>query len=325
MIRRAFCFAAVFFLQAHGHASVGVALTEDCADRNVRSQMQRAGLPRENQQGPQDGWCYSHVATELLSVEYGRRLSAADLASQYIKANSSEILARPRTGMQDVFPLGGGFVDLALRAGMEGGVCLEADRPSLSFEDLQEEERLRNLTLQLGVKVPRSAPTSADCLHENVFREFGEQLRPILAAISNQAVIRQLNHSFSRPCEKQTLPSREMRRASRAGEQDSSAPLIVNVNDGLKSGKPVAISFDSRILTRPSSQILTVNPSHAALVVGSRRNSATRECEYLIRNTELGCEAYRSPLKDNCVDNHVWLPGGDLQRVISDSIFLQVR
>ena len=180
---RSAVFFSLLFVALTFTESVSAQPPETCSSVDFNS---RLGPPRD--QGD-SGWCYAHVAADLLTAHTGQRISAVDLAIQYSTASRRELRQSPATPLRDFllspdqerrfwdgrdqelssfrprrYLTGNGLVSLggsedsAIAIGQWRGLCRESDLPEseVTVDGLREFSDLRRRLRQ------REVPTLID-------------------------------------------------------------------------------------------------------------------------------------------------------------------
>lgn len=94
----------------------------------------------------------------------------------------------------------------------------------------------------------------------------------------------------------------------------SADPLKRSATDfiklGLNNGLPIAIAFDSNLLTKDS---YSKEYDHTGIITESRFSKDSGRCEYRLRDSNgSDCSIYREALRKKCDKGYIWLTGDEI-------------
>ena len=290
----------------------------DCSNVDLREEMQRRNLPDRRDQDT-TGWCYAFATSDLLSYKFGVNVSPADVAVQTIEQNSEQFHAEDilaGTPLRQRFPLGGGFINLALDAMQGQGVCLENDFPSEDSLVADVETNARTVSEDSGTEENECSECLTQEMYNSIFTL--PSLVPVFDLIHDEQFKRVLVRMAQGTCSQRRFVGEEFNvrglwHGVSATEKITKEDVIHLVDQEMNQQNLVGIMFDSGILSKlmeSSGQ----RANHAASIAGRRFNEEKHRCEYLIRNSESGCGLYLSDY--DCENNHVWVPRQIVQRGI---------
>jgi len=295
--------------KAHGEMAVRQA-AQTCGGGLTRDMSDKFGPVRD--QGNL-GWCFAFSAADLLSHRFGKRISAADVASTYYDGGADDFLTnffgqRPSANS-------GGFAAEAMQKAIKRGLCLEDrfrsevnGRAGLA-RALSRIERMRNRLLM-----------DRNCIDAlKVFPQMQAQdVIDIAAASARADVIDNLSNKNCAPRIAATNISTVSVRATSSQDKEN---LFEHINNQLTALKPIEISYNANILYSPDFHDSKL-AFHSSVLVGRRFNPNSRQCEYLIRNSYgPGCEQYHDWLK--CKRGNVWVPAANLAKGLRNVSYLK--
>lgn len=266
-----------------------------CSSVDLRSEFALRGLPSERRQG-ESGWCYAFVVADLASYIQRENLSPASVARANFRAHPEAYLAGG-LGMQDIYPLGGGFMNLAWQAVGAEGLCTEDSFPSEDYHAPGP------VPARPGEPKPPEpyVPLSSEAIAEHFPHA---DLAAMLEQIQFASFRRVLQTLETSSCEPRQVRG-EMRWKVRRRFEDRilEAPLDM----ALDEGRPVGVAIDAGFLMRAPTRQMVATPSagHAVVIAGRRFDEASGRCQYLVRNSQGDCSQYGAGA--SCRDNHVWV------------------
>lgn len=285
---------------------------QSCEPIDLRAEFEARGLPDVRHQDS-TGWCYAYVGADLVSYELKKNISAADIARQYLNRGNTEHITNG-SGMNSSFPLGGGFTDQAITLTNEGGgFCLEEEFPSEDYSISLAHAPVIQYPANSGAAKQQ---TQLICLETEILAEMYNQIpiRNLLETIVSNEMRSILNVlARSRCTQRFTLPSdikinSVSRMIGHPYDSPENLPLYQKIDDVLSDNRPVSVTIDSSSFSSiPKDRIrLAPSPEHQAVIAGRRFNQENGRCEYLIRNSESGCQSYNQEYE--CENNHFWMP-----------------
>ncbi len=308
-----------------------------CGHSDLRPEMERRGLPDRRHQDS-TGWCYAMVAADLVSFETHQNISPADIAKHYINANPISFqydeLPLP---IQQLNPLGGGFIKNAIELTMKDGFCQEAEFPSEDYSfsiirnsTLAREDLMRNYAESQGVKFSPGDKINLPlvCLELAAVSNIFELPNiDVLVNMIKQNDFRRILETLSQSRCTYRFPLRgnkrphQIERPSEKYESNSNDSFFNTIESLISRGKPVGVGIDNSIFHNPQDSLLTApEPNHAVQIVGRRFNADKRRCEYLMRNTQEGCQTFNEDYE--CENNHTWIPREIVQMGTVNAVFV---
>jgi len=255
------------------------------------------------------GWCYAHTTADLLSYKLGKRISAADIATNYNLKSGTTFFTE------------GGSVKKAFNATKNlGGACLEERFPSddnggsiSHYKKILDSKKICSTSKSPPINelvepfyqslVPKNLIAVKD------IKTDGNQ-DPILYTRRNDLCFPRIGLQNLSTVEKVSSPDPFF-------ESDG-------INDQLSKDNPVAITYNSIYLSSGFDN--NEEAPHSGTIVGRRFNESTEECDFLIRNTwGRSCNGYNSDLRrDNrCEDGNIWVPESDLGKILHGYTYLK--
>lgn len=218
-----------------------------------------------------------------------------------------EGIAAPYTGGYDTDPPPSAFVQPGYETQERGQVC----SPGFKGDPgpLGDKERGAN-------SVCRSTYDQARAVFPNLTRE------NYFNALATRSKVRLLQSLDNASCRRQPLnpaPSVIDDWKSRVPE----AELYRRIEEQLKAGTPVGVSYDARVLNdalrakHPDEEML-----HASVLVGRRWNPQAGVCELLLRNS-WGADCSYYDLSYACSSGHVWIPADKLMKSVQGITYLR--
>lgn len=311
----------------------------DCGGVDLRSKM---GPIRD-----QDtvGWCHAFTAADLLSAKLGRRISAASLGVVAERAGLSEA----NKPIAESKILHGGRVDTTLVAGLKKGSCLEADFPSEYFGNGDIERR----TL---IDIIKKAENEADlasgsepfylkpydfespllvCNQTTSGNLFSMQQMQTLKNIKSAVMGKSRSETVFSDMERKACDGKRINQQAisvrsysimeflefpHTQRHTNEKELLSKIDEQLSKGIPLGMSYYSRFLL---TKTVEKKDAHASIIVGRAFNSASGQCEYLVRNSwGKGCAGMPEP-EFRCKDGHFWISKGELHRHILGVTYLE--
>lgn len=249
------------------------------------------------------GWCYAFAAADLASYHIGKKVSAADVATQFstfypirdVANDKGKVNPKSfhRTGLEE-----GGFSDYALKIMVQKGICLEKDFPSEALY-LQSGNRAASLKyiyeeIEVFQQVSKKFPSIANPYCQNIYDRVGksmfpniisEDFRRIFLESSKKSLITRLGEKSCEGRRKYALKNYEViTEYLNYEDPHSSAKYIV---DQLDADQPMVASLPDSVVRKP--YVYTgernTNANHAVIISGKRWNPETGSCELKIRNS----------------------------------------
>jgi hypothetical protein len=259
------------------------------------------------------GWCYAYAAADLLSVEAGMNVSAAELSYRYNRNIERSLLSRVVRNTFDGREREiheGGFVNNAVKEGLKRGVCAETILPSdsqiVSWQNNQMLQVFDALTsmrdnVRNGLLTPASLHDCVDCsvVRRPLFQAYfpGSTMEDIyntVAANADKNMNQILYELAQKYCgdKRQSLAEARVRKHGKGGQ--SGRRMFQHLDGALSRGKPVGYSFSFRLFDEDTSG------GHAVTIVAREHRGG--ECKYFIRNSwGAGCAGIKRPeLKNDC-------------------------
>ncbi len=285
-----------------------------CAPLDIRPQHPQLADMWNN---PRDqdgvGWCYAYAAADLLSVEAGMNVSAAELSYRYNRNIERSFFSRVVRNTFDGREREiheGGFVNNAVKEGLKRGVCAETILPSdsqvVSWQNNQMLQVFDALTIMRdnirnGLLTPASLSDCVDCsvVSRPLFQSYFpgstmEDIYSTVAANANKNMNQILYELAQKYCgdKRQDLAQARLRKRGKGG--DGGRKMFDYLDGALTRGKPVGYSFSFRLFDEDSSG------GHAVTIVAREHRGG--ECKYFIRNSwGTGCSGIKRPeLKNDC-------------------------
>jgi hypothetical protein len=295
------------------------------------------------------GWCFATVASDILSVETGKRLSHLDLGLQYFRNRPAD-RQKDRNGEAlgddpSITKFWAGNIEQALQIGVRGGLCTENEiasndsmisvlrspsypaRPENINERYLTSQVIRAIELSVGRNIDTMAANAEDTC-ESVMA--AQLLVPklsawqIIASLSSSRTQEEAFHwLMQQGCKRQPvrLPAdwRYMTYVpSRKAGSSPAAELLPKVDAFLKKGKPVALAFDvKRFHAGAAANPKIQKAPHGAILV--KREFRDGQCKYLVRDSQgPTCAAFAPPYNSpaNCQRGHYWISEKDFEQAV---------
>lgn len=266
----------------------------DCTPVDLRG-------PKLGQVRNQDsmGWCFAFAAADILSYKMAQKISAADIAHRRSVAASPD----------DQFDIGkkGYNPPNAIRETREKGWCLEKDFPS--------EDNISGVYFDLFKKISELKKQMAEGKKIKEEEACG-YLKNAFPNLDDKTALKILKDSglkdYYTMLANQNCPNRVKDTGITIEEVKKGTPgsdLLKTIDAQLNDKNVVAINYNHGVLSNPAQKEAKI--THSSLIVGRRYNTASKSCEYLIRNSwGRSCGYYHSDL--HCEEGHIWVPAGSL-------------
>ena len=307
----------ILFLYQHAYADS----QSSCTDVDIRT---KNPLLKEFLSTPQNqdsiGWCYAFTAADLLSVHIGRPVSALHMSAIF---NNTLANMNNRINMNFNFKniYEGGLTYMALNSAMNGTfICSEKAMPF----DMQHEKDTYKLiktieSLREIIKEPKTrdqveCESRKDILKiksNPLFRDATFfDIQTLLA--SNELNI-SLKNFIDKSCkEKLQIPKFKLTMIPKPTEKTKNQ-YFKKINKALNLGKPVAISFDLKVVT-------TETGTHSNSIIGRRWKN--NKCEYNIRNSwGKSCSSYRKGIECNLSEGSFWVNEDKMYEMLTNDSY----
>ena len=235
-------------------------------------------------------WCYAYASADLLSWELQESVSAADIALLYNDFGNQRL---QRDQLHSEIDKGGNPAR-AMEYAMHKGLCLEQNMPSQDFMRVNGTEAVdvKMITMIANIEsVKRYWDQVSDekyvCKNTDLIREIFPQLNDL--AIGEILMKTDLFHIVDSLWEKNCESKRKfLSKQFDAVEEVSLAQtreadgirLLHRLDQLLTLKKPIGL-----VVRAPFVGLLEEKGTHAINVIGRRLNSASNECEYLVRDS----------------------------------------
>lgn len=248
------------------------------------------------------GWCGAFAGADLLTFNFGKKVSAADLALKNNDSWLKNLLKKGGRGEQD---FNGVFANQAIEASTgQGGACLESDIRSEDngYASLHATLSRMDNSKRLESGDARLAMNSCVAAAKSMFPHLA--LRDI-QAIAQATAREDLVEKLSQKACKQRLPTEGLKIESHSAEGPNRRQLFDHIDAQLAKKNPSSVAYNSNILFNVNHD--GPNAPHESVVVGRRFNNTKGECEYLVRNSwGRGCHSYDRSL--SCEEGNLWVP-----------------
>lgn len=294
-----------------------------CTDVDIRdgkSQKLRDHFTRPRDQDS-IGWCYGFAAADLITAEVGEPVSSYHTSSLFNEKIDSSLFWRLNYSIYGLFSEGsfgevyeGGWVDKAINAAVKSGeICKEEDWPFDAqmykevYSGIQAFESIRKRLSEEDPDVAKACGEIESILSARPY--FNLEVEEVLFQLENNNLNKSLAKMAAQSCGEGQLsmPKFEVKESSRPrlnssvrrGEPRAVKRYIKNiqkhfgkVNDQLEAGKPLAIDYNVKHVTRQDGL-------HASVLTARRWRNG--KCEYKIRNSwGRGCASYTSSEITGC-------------------------
>lgn len=289
------------------------------------------------------GWCYGFVASDLISAEIRKPVSAFHTSAIYNEKVENSFFPRIRYKVSNFFKYGlddnvyeGGWVKEAIESvNQNRKVCLEKD---LSF-DINHYASTQTMILELEklkVIVEKSAcKGSCMSLHNFISKHSLNNLLPneLYAILLSNNINIALNKIIEEHCGRRqvqvphfkiyTLRKPRLRISKNPTSLDSSdlnnriKSYFSKINSHFDTGKPLGIEYDISHVTQSDGM-------HASVLVGRRWNNG--RCEYKIRNTwGKSCDNYHRRKISECnkQEGSFWVTDQKLHEMANNIIYIK--
>lgn len=254
------------------------------------------------------GWCFAHVAADLISYKMGQKISVSELASSYFNSIPLSKGVWKKKGLKE-----NGWVALALYLGLKKGVCLEEDLPSGNFS-IGSDSAVPYIKLpaipdaiSFLTKIKEGSAKGSYLNFPHVGKD------EFLEILSKNTVRGAWDQIVSKSCKPRMLKPAGLKRKSPAWTYLSSKASFKRIDKQLENGNVLGVSYWASFLTDVNAKKAV---PHASVILGRRWNTTKNSCEYLIRNSwGTGCYAYDRTL--DCEKGNIWVPKELLKKNIN--------
>lgn len=265
-----------------------------------RVDLRNAVLGAARDQG-QSGRCASTSVADLMSYHLGIRISGLAIHMAIHRFNPNPIVARS------------GTAEAAAEIALSGYMCLESEIQT--SENVFKQFTVLN-TAVLAMR--RQMAKTNQCTPAGV-----KAVQSLFPKLSLEEIIKITRYSrdedfFNNLASASCKTRPQFKRRPIVRRRPST---IANIDAQLDAKKPMVLGYSSTVLHDPDPNYNGTDRSgHGSLLVGRRFNPATRQCEYLIRNSwGPGCKSYAP---NACEAGHVWIRRDALMRRSSEITYL---
>lgn len=305
----------------YGEKECGTILLSENALGPIRNQHERP-------------WCVAYAAADLLSYDYGRPVSALDVALTAIDGMSAPEVAFRKIFFSTKGVWGGLSIKKPLQKTAEHGPCAEEALPSNDYqphvsvylEAKTRPELLRQLDTTLGYR-RRNATLLGMGLRTDEDSVVYTDL-PYLPYDSIQKILQTTEPGLpmaleirDKACEGHRLTSKKISVVSRTSVFNYPSQLLREMNRELEKQNLVAVGFYEGLLVEPTA--VKLGEGHEVSVVG--RQWRNGQCKFLIRNSwgEYSCPRGSGLTEcDSQRPGHFWVESSVLGRFLNGITYI---
>lgn len=295
------------------------------------------------------GWCYANVAADLLTFRYQKELGGQQASAGYVALIFNQYTMNAPN--EDA-----GYVTPSILFSQYHGMCPQAlQEKALKHSPFKTIRDQINALVALKITYDRR---KQDPSNEDVLKiiKIYRRSKSYINLLSDEQLFRLLDTSSVRTfprlladklCQKykvkvkpdlnirfqigflegwrHILPTIFMRNPFEQVKKLGTTDLISEIHEELENRNIVAVGYNAHIFYKVGSKEYNNASLHSSSIVGRRWNSASRKCEFKLRNTwGKNCVAYTNPeLKNKCdkKSGYLWLPETLLSQSIIDIVY----
>ena len=292
------------------------------------------------------GWCYAFAAADMATYYLGQRVSAVDIAANFISRDPVTGSMRNTPGLSGERIMHwsasngtyeGGIIGAALAGENDRGFCSENLVRSDNFPDYTKVDETLGQFTKAIFDFDRRLNNMDGKLNNKVCRDGGVAIRAIFPKGNIKDIVNILNqYDYDQSwrvmtdavCEgnRTKLPANFKVRVNN-GDRNSQ---LSQIDKALNSGDIVGIGYDyAKLVYDTTGTVISrwyspapAQGGHASTVVGRRFNPRSKTCEYAIRNT---AGAYCDPgfTREQCHDGYMWVEKENLLTTILSVTYIQ--
>lgn len=302
--------------------------SEDCTSVDFRNE-----FPLKMRDQKSLAWCFAHASADNLQFaeQAPVQISAADIAINYGKSNSSKIINlfqrwTNKGASSEERPNEYGMAKFASQMIIEQGYCPESYFPSEDWQRVSSNGQTRSVeivsaaqeiyALAADVKNRKfSSPSQLPFFYEfkniNVVTFFN-----ILAKYDKSKILDQIRMAA---CDSVRVP---FRKNIDVDMKLNTTGMIKAMNKSLSSGRTFSLDLYNQIFSNIDNSKNGLTNLHTVMVYGRKYDAARRQCLYMVKNSySESCSGYDPRLR--CDKGYLWFPGSVLQKNMTSAVFFK--